>query len=138
MFDDDGKRYVEGLSGLQYAHNAFDVPIKNILHTDCPHYYHYGEDGESEEDYVSRLAANLEDLIQSEGPDTIAAFIAEPILEAHDDPDALSVAFQIAQGRDVPMHMWVMSFTVREFLKRIPKGRASPGDMWFLALPKVG
>ena len=35
------------LTGLQYAHNAFDVPINNIIHTDCPDYYHYGEDGES-------------------------------------------------------------------------------------------
>ncbi len=70
------------LTGLQYAHNAFDVPINNILHTDCPHFYHYGQDGESEEDYATRLAANLEQLIQNEGPDTVAAFIAEPFLGA--------------------------------------------------------
>lgn len=70
------------MTGLQYAHNAFDVPIKNILHTDCPHYWKYGTKGESEEDYATRLAANLEDLIQREGPDTVAAFIAEPFLGA--------------------------------------------------------
>ncbi len=70
------------LTGLQYAHNAFDVPIKNILHTDCPHFYKYGQEGESEEQYASRLAANLEHLIEEEGPDTIAAFIAEPFLGA--------------------------------------------------------
>ncbi|MCP3972234.1 MAG: aspartate aminotransferase family protein [Rhodobacteraceae bacterium] len=70
------------LTGMQYAHNAFDVPIKNILHTDCPHYYHYGEDGESEEEFSTRLAANLEQLIQEEGPETVAAFIAEPFLGA--------------------------------------------------------
>lgn len=70
------------LTGLQYAHNAFDVPINNILHTDCPHFYKYGKDGESEEDYATRLAANLEELIQKEGPDTVAAFIAEPFLGA--------------------------------------------------------
>ncbi len=70
------------LTGLQYAQNAFDVPINNIMHTDSPHYYHFGEDGESEEAYASRLAANLEDLIQREGPETIAAFIAEPFLGA--------------------------------------------------------
>ncbi|MBT7505832.1 MAG: aspartate aminotransferase family protein [Rhodospirillales bacterium] len=70
------------LTGLQYAHNAFDVPINNIIHTDCPHYYHYGEDGESEEDFASRLAGNLEQLIMDEGPDTVAAFIAEPFLGA--------------------------------------------------------
>ncbi|MBZ0217047.1 MAG: aminotransferase class III-fold pyridoxal phosphate-dependent enzyme, partial [Fimbriimonadaceae bacterium] len=70
------------LTGLQYAHNAFDVPIKNILHTDCPHYYHFGEDGESEEQFAVRLADNLEKLILDEGPDTVAAFIAEPFLGA--------------------------------------------------------
>ncbi len=70
------------LTGLQYAHNAFDVPIKNIMHTDCPHFYKYGNEGESEEEYATRLAKNLEELIAREGPETIAAFIAEPFLGA--------------------------------------------------------
>lgn len=70
------------LTGLQYAHNAFDVPIENILHTDCPHFYHFGQEGETEEEYATRLADNLEGLIQREGPDTVAAFIAEPFLGA--------------------------------------------------------
>jgi len=70
------------LTGLQYAHNAFDVPINNIMHTDCPHFYHYGLEGESEDEYSNRLANNLEELIHKEGPDTVAAFIAEPFLGA--------------------------------------------------------
>ncbi len=70
------------LTGMQYAHNAFDVPINNIIHTDCPHYYHYAEADETEEDFSSRLATNLENLILEEGPDTVAAFIAEPFLGA--------------------------------------------------------
>ncbi|MCC6867872.1 MAG: hydantoinase B/oxoprolinase family protein [Burkholderiales bacterium] len=44
----------------------------------------------------------------------------------------------IAQGRDIPMHVGVMSFTVAEFLKRVPKARLAPGDVWFLNLPEVG
>ena len=44
----------------------------------------------------------------------------------------------IAQGRDIPIHMGVMAFTVKEFLKRIPAGRLRPGDVWFLNLPEVG
>src|SRR5437762_7329778 len=44
----------------------------------------------------------------------------------------------IAQGRDIPIHMGVMAFTVKEFLKRIPAGRLRPGDVWFLTLPAVG
>jgi N-methylhydantoinase B len=44
----------------------------------------------------------------------------------------------IAQGRDIPMHMGVMSFTVKEFLKRIPVDRLAAGDVWFLNLPEIG
>ena len=44
----------------------------------------------------------------------------------------------VAQGRDIPMHMGVMSFTVKEFLKRVPVQRLSAGDVWFLNLPEIG
>ncbi|MCC6197622.1 MAG: hydantoinase B/oxoprolinase family protein, partial [Burkholderiales bacterium] len=44
----------------------------------------------------------------------------------------------IAQGRDIPMHVGVMSFTVAKFLERVPKARLAPGDVWFLNLPEVG
>jgi len=70
------------LTGLPAFHEDFDLPIANILHTDCPNYYHNAEPGESEEAYSTRLAANLDDLIQREGPDTVAAFIAEPVMAA--------------------------------------------------------
>ncbi|WP_158971318.1 hydantoinase B/oxoprolinase family protein [Chachezhania sediminis] len=45
---------------------------------------------------------------------------------------------QIAQGQDIPMHMGVMSFTVPEFLKLVPKDRLRPGDVWMLNLPSIG
>lgn len=64
-----------------------------------------------------------------------------PLLrEAGDHSSAITDedGFLIAQGRDVPMHMGVMSFTVREFLKRVPKSKLNPGDVWFLNLPEVG
>jgi len=67
------------LTGLPTNHIDFDLPIANILHTDCPHHYRFGQEGESEEDFASRMAANLEKLILDEGPDTVAAFIAEPV-----------------------------------------------------------
>ena len=70
------------LTGLPKNHEDFDLPIEGILHTDCPHYYRFAEDGESEEDFASRLAANLEAKIEAEGPETIAAFIAEPVMGA--------------------------------------------------------
>jgi 4-aminobutyrate---pyruvate transaminase len=69
-----------GLTGLPSFHKLFDVPLPQILHTDAPYYYRGAAAGESEEDYASRLAANLESLILREGPDTVAAFIAEPLM----------------------------------------------------------
>lgn len=70
------------LTGLPMVHGAFDLPIDRILHTDSPCPYRDRHPGESEADFVARLAANLEALIQQEGPDTIAAFIAEPVMGA--------------------------------------------------------
>ncbi len=70
------------LTGLPYVQNSFDVPIANIMHTECPHYWRYGEEGESEEDFASRMADSLEQLILDEGPETVAAFIAEPVMGA--------------------------------------------------------
>lgn len=64
-----------------------------------------------------------------------------PLLrEAGDHSSVVTDAdgFLIAQGRDVPMHMGVMSFTVREFLRVVPKERLAPGDVWFLNIPAIG
>jgi 4-aminobutyrate--pyruvate transaminase len=68
------------LTGLPNNHRDFDLPIERILHTDCPHFYRYGLAGETEEAFASRCAASIEALIVAEGPDTIAAFFAEPVM----------------------------------------------------------
>ena len=70
------------LTGLEYVTGGFDVPIDRILHTDFPHYWRHAEPGESEEDFATRLAESLERLILAEGPETVAAFIAEPVMGA--------------------------------------------------------
>ena len=70
------------LSGLGVFHADFDLPMARVLHTDCPHYWKSAHEGESEEDYATRLASVLEELIQREGPETVAAFIAEPVMGA--------------------------------------------------------
>lgn len=70
------------LTGLPHVHLDFDLPIAGILHTDCPSHYHYGLAGESEAAFVERVTNNLEQMILKEGPETMAAFIAEPIMGA--------------------------------------------------------
>ncbi len=70
------------LTGLAFAHTDFDLPIPRILHTDAPYYYRGARPGESEEAFSARVAESLEALIVREGPDTVAAFFAEPVMGA--------------------------------------------------------
>ena len=72
------------LTGLPVTQNHFDLPVDalGILRTDHPHYYRGKQGDESEAEFVDRIVGNLEDLIVREGPETIAAFIAEPITGA--------------------------------------------------------
>ena len=67
------------LTGIPTNHADFDLPVDRVLRTDCPSFYHYGEPGESEAAFVDRIIGHLEALIEREGPDTIAAFFAEPV-----------------------------------------------------------
>jgi len=70
------------MTGLAGNHRSFDLPIAGVLHTTCPHYWREGKEGESEEDFATRCADDLDAMIQAEGPDTVAAFIAEPVMGA--------------------------------------------------------
>ncbi|WGF89549.1 aminotransferase [Marinivivus vitaminiproducens] len=68
------------LTGIDAYHKAWDLPVEGVIHTSCPHYYRFAEDGETEAEFTDRMIAELEAIIEREGADTIAAFIAEPIM----------------------------------------------------------
>jgi len=70
------------LTGIDYYHRAFDLPVEGVLHISCPHHFAFAEPGESERAFTDRLAGELTDLIETEGAETIAAFFAEPIMGA--------------------------------------------------------
>jgi 4-aminobutyrate--pyruvate transaminase len=70
------------LTGLDAFHKSFDLPFDFTVRVECPHYYRGGRDGESEEQYSARLAADLDTTIQREGPDTIAAMFVEAVMGA--------------------------------------------------------
>ncbi|MFP5475387.1 MAG: aminotransferase, partial [Gammaproteobacteria bacterium] len=70
------------LGGLAANHSDFDLPIARILRTGSPHHYRDALPGESTEDFATRRANELEQLILNEGPDTVAAFFAEPVMGA--------------------------------------------------------
>jgi 4-aminobutyrate--pyruvate transaminase len=111
------------LTGLPLNHADFDLPIAGILHTSCPHHYRFAQAGESEEDFSTRLAAELDEMIEKEGPDTVAAFIAEPVMGAGgalmppegyfakvqavcDRHDVLFIADEVITGFGRLGHMW--------------------------------
>jgi L-2,4-diaminobutyrate transaminase len=76
-----GLTYAAGsLTGIASFHAAFDLPIADVRHAACPHFYRFAEPGESEAAFTQRLITDLEELIAREGADTIAAFIAEPVM----------------------------------------------------------
>src|SRR5580693_4065803 len=70
------------LTGLPANHRDFDLPLPGFLHTSCPHHYRFAQPGESEEQFATRLADELDAMIVKEGPETVAAFIAEPVMGA--------------------------------------------------------
>jgi 4-aminobutyrate--pyruvate transaminase len=70
------------VSGKPDMHADFALPLPMMRHTEYPHYYRGHHDGESEEDYATRMAEALETLILAEGPETVAAFFAEPVMAA--------------------------------------------------------
>lgn len=70
------------MTGLPLNHGSFDLPFDFVKHTTTPHYWREGHDGETEEEFAKRCAADLEEMILAEGPDTVAAFIAEPVMGA--------------------------------------------------------
>lgn len=68
------------LTGLELFHNKFDLPLANVLHTEAPYYFRRDDLDMSEADFVAHCVTSLEEMIATEGADTIAAFIGEPIL----------------------------------------------------------
>jgi 4-aminobutyrate--pyruvate transaminase len=70
------------LTGLPINQRDFDLPIDSVIHVGCPHFWRHAETGETEEQFASRLAAELDETITREGADTVAAFIGEPVMGA--------------------------------------------------------
>ena len=70
------------LTGLAPNHRGFDLPLPQMKHVSCPHFYREAGEGETEEVFATRMANELEALILQEGAETVAAFIAEPVMGA--------------------------------------------------------
>ncbi len=70
------------MTGLPPLHASFDLPLPGFLHVTPPHHYWEAKDGQSEREFSQMLADELRETIEREGPDTVGAFIAEPMMGA--------------------------------------------------------
>lgn len=68
------------MSGLPSGHAGFGLPLPGFIHVSHPDLYRGPLEGETEDEYATRLAQELDARITAEGPETIAAFIAEPVI----------------------------------------------------------
>jgi L-2,4-diaminobutyrate transaminase len=68
------------LTGLDLFHKAFNLPLPQVLHTDAPYYFRRSDSDQSEQEFSRQCADNLRAMIEEQGPDTVAAFIGEPML----------------------------------------------------------
>ncbi|MEP0357062.1 aminotransferase [Paraglaciecola sp.] len=68
------------MTGLPFYHTAFDMPAGPILHTTNPHHYFEAKGDMSQAEFSKQCAHDLEEMILREGPETIGAFIGEPML----------------------------------------------------------
>lgn len=68
------------LCGMPELHRGLHLPLEGVLHAGRPHHYREAHDGETEAEFAARRVAELEALILAEGPETIAAFFAEPVM----------------------------------------------------------
>lgn len=68
------------LTGNPINHHGFGLPLPGFIYVTCPNYYRNALPGETEEEFSTRLANELEDVILREGPSTVAAFLGEPLM----------------------------------------------------------
>ena len=69
------------MTGKPY-NSEFGLPLDGFIHAACPHHWKFGQEGEDESAFTKRMGEDLENIIQKEGPDSIAGFFAEPVMGA--------------------------------------------------------
>lgn len=93
------------MTGKPY-NSEFGLPLDGFIHAACPHFWKNSHKDESEEEFTKRMGEDLENIIQKEGPDTIAGFFAEPVMGAGGvippSKGYFAVVQKILQKYDIP------------------------------------
>ena len=112
--------FTNGMGGTAEAQRAYGIPTTDHIHVSQP----FGAaPGESDAEYVARLAAELRDAIELADPATVAGFIAEPMSFSADvciPPPGYFAA--IKQVLD--------EYGVRLFADEVLTGAGRTGEFW--------
>ena len=111
------------LSGQPHMHAKFGLPLPEFKHTELPNYYRFHIDGESEEEFSARMARSFEDLILAEGPETIAAFFAEPAISG-------GGALMPPNGYWEEMQAVLRKYDIRFVVDEVVCGFGRTGNLW--------
>lgn len=111
------------LTGKPEFHAGFGLPFPGFLYTDMPYYYRHHLEGESEEEFSTRLAASLEKLIVEEGPETIGAFWADPVVGG-------SGAVLPPRGYFEKVHAVLRKYDILFVADEVICGFGRTGNMW--------
>ncbi len=111
------------LSGQPHMHANFGLPLPGFLKLSTPNYYRFHIDGESEEEFSARMAKEFEDLVLAEGPDTIAAFFAEPMQSG-------GGAIRPPQGYWEAMQAVIRKYDIHFHVDEVVCGFGRTGHMW--------
>ncbi len=111
------------LSGQPHMHANFGLPLPGFLKLSTPNYYRFHIDGESEEEFSARMAGEFEDLVLAEGPDTIAAFFAEPMQSG-------GGAIRPPQGYWEAMQAVIRKYDIHFHVDEVVCGFGRTGHMW--------
>lgn len=111
------------LSGQPHMHAKFGLPLPEFKHTELPNYYRFHIDGESEEEFSARMAGEFEKLILAEGPETVAAFFAEPAISG-------GGALMPPEGYWKEMQAVLRKYDIKLLADEVVCGFGRTGNMW--------
>lgn len=111
------------LSGQPHMHAKFGLPLPEFRHTELPNYYRFHIDGESEEEFSARMAQRLEEMILAEGPETVAAFFAEPAISG-------GGALMPPEGYWTQMQAVLRKYGITFVVDEVVCGFGRTGNMW--------
>lgn len=111
------------LSGQPHMHAKFGLPLPEFKHTELPNYYRFHIDGESEEEFSARMARSFEELVLREGPETVAAFFAEPAISG-------GGALMPPKGYWEEMQAVIRKYGITFLFDEVVCGFGRTGNMW--------